>query len=194
MHLKNENSADTSNFLDECLTKYGNANPWKYCCEVFDLLTIAAVCIRCYGILNYILFSLLMTILFKLIDEKILCVHGGLSPAINTLDQIRTIDRQQEIPHKGNLNFSLTMCNRLLLKKYMILLVLCVCNTGAFCDLVWSDPEEVDVWTVSPRGAGWLFGANITHLFMELNDLTLICRAHQLVNEGTIEICIIILF
>lgn len=56
--------------------------------------------------------------------------------------------------------------------------------TGAFCDLVWSDPEDVDTWTVSPRGAGWLFGSKATHMFTEINDLKLICRAHQLVQEG----------
>lgn len=56
----------------------------------------------------------------QLIDEKILCVHGGLSPEIRTIDQIRTLERNQEIPHKG-----------------------------AFCDLVWSDPEDVDTWSVS---------------------------------------------
>lgn len=63
-----------------------------------------------------------------------MCVHGGLSPDIKTLDQIRTIERNQEIPHKG-----------------------------AFCDLVWSDPEDVDTWAISPRGAGWLFGAKVTN-------------------------------
>lgn len=61
-------------------------------------------------------------------------MHGGLSPDIKTLDQIRTIERNQEIPHKG-----------------------------AFCDLVWSDPEDVDTWAISPRGAGWLFGAKVTN-------------------------------
>lgn len=93
--------------------------------------------------------------LLQLVDEDILCVHGGLSPEIKTLDQIRTIERNQEIPHKG-----------------------------AFCDLVWSDPEDLDTWAESPRGAGWLFGSLVTNDFMEINKLELICRAHQLVNEG----------
>ena len=68
-------------------------------------------------------------------------MHGGLSPDIKTLDQIRTIERNQEIPHKG-----------------------------AFCDLVWSDPEDVDTWAISPRGAGWLFGAKVTN---EVNAMNL---------------------
>lgn len=29
-------------------------------------------------------------------------------------------------------------------------------------DLMWSDPEDIDTWAVSPRGAGWLFGGNVT--------------------------------
>ncbi|GJQ12869.1 hypothetical protein GpartN1_g4660.t1 [Galdieria partita] len=119
-------------FYDECQRKYGNANAWKYCCEVFDYLTIAA-----------------------LIDGEILCVHGGLSPDIRTLDQIRTVDRRQEIPHEG-----------------------------AFCDLMWSDPEDIETWAVSPRGAGWLFGSKVTAEFNHINKLSLICRAHQLVQEG----------
>lgn len=119
-------------FYDECQRKYGNANAWRYCTEVFDFLTLSA-----------------------LIDGRILCVHGGLSPDLRTLDQIRVIDRLCEIPHEG-----------------------------PFCDLMWSDPEEIDTWAVSPRGAGWLFGARVASEFNQINGLELICRAHQLVQEG----------
>lgn len=35
-------------------------------------------------------------------------------------------------------------------------------HEGAFCDLMWSDPEEIETWQVSPRGAGWIFGSKAT--------------------------------
>lgn len=88
-------------------------------------------------------------------NGRVLCVHGGLSPDIRTIDQIRTIPRNQEIPHEG-----------------------------AFCDLMWSDPDDIETWQVSPRGAGWLFGSKVTHEFVRVNDLELVARAHQLVQEG----------
>jgi len=119
-------------FYDECLRKYGSVNVWRYCTEIFDYLSLAA-----------------------LIEDRVLCVHGGLSPSINTLDQIRTIDRKQEVPHDG-----------------------------AMCDLLWSDPEDITGWALSPRGAGFLFGGNIVKQFNHANNLELICRAHQLVMEG----------
>lgn len=59
------------------------------------------------------------------VDGSVLCVHGGLSPDVRTLDQVRMIDRVCEIPHEG-----------------------------PFCDLMWSDPEDIESWAVSPRGAG----------------------------------------
>ena len=60
---------------------------------------------------------------------------------------------------------------------------------GAFCDLVWSDPDDrVEAWAVSPRGAGWLFGSKVTNDFMHRNNLKLICRAHQLVHEGKYKV------
>ena len=119
-------------FYEECNQKYGNASVWKACCQVFDFLILGAV-----------------------VDGRVLCVHGGLSPEIRTLDQIRVIARAQEIPHEG-----------------------------AFCDLVWSDPEEVGTWAVSPRGAGWLFGDKVAREFCHVNGLQYCARAHQLVNEG----------
>ncbi|OJD10553.1 serine/threonine-protein phosphatase [Blastomyces percursus] len=119
-------------FYEECFQKYGNASVWKACCQVFDFMTLGAI-----------------------VDGKVLCVHGGLSPEIRTLDQVRVVARAQEIPHEG-----------------------------AFCDLVWSDPDDVETWAVSPRGAGWLFGDKVAEEFCQVNGLTLIARAHQLVNEG----------
>lgn len=122
-------------FYDECLRKYGNASVWRYCVSTFDAFGLAAI-----------------------IDESVLCLHGGLSPDIRTLDQIRAIDRNQEIPHEG-----------------------------AFCDIVWSDPEDFHdktTWQLSPRGAGYLFGKRVTDEFHHINNLQLIARAHQLVMEG----------
>ena len=119
-------------FYDECLRKYGSVNVWRYCTEVFDYLSLAAI-----------------------IDNKIFCVHGGLSPSISTLDEIRAIDRKQEVPHDG-----------------------------AMCDLMWSDPDDIPGWMVSPRGAGYLFGGEIVEKFNRENTIELICRAHQLVMEG----------
>lgn len=119
-------------FYDECLRKYGSPNVWRYCTEIFDYISLSA-----------------------LIDDEIFCVHGGLSPAINTLDEIRLIDRKQEVPHDG-----------------------------AMCDLMWSDPEEIEGWNLSPRGAGYLFGGNVVEQFNHTNGLKMIARAHQLVMEG----------
>ena len=65
-------------FYDECQRKYGSVNVWKYCTEVFDFLSLSAI-----------------------VDDQVFCVHGGLSPSVNTLDQVRTIDRKQEVPHDG---------------------------------------------------------------------------------------------
>lgn len=119
-------------FHDECLRKYGSVNVWRYCTDIFDYLSLAA-----------------------LIEGRIFCVHGGLSPSITTLDDINNIDRKQEVPHDGPM-----------------------------CDLMWSDPEEVEGWGLSPRGAGYLFGADIAKKFNQENRIELIARAHQLVMEG----------
>lgn len=52
-------------------------------------------------------------------------------------------------------------------------------------DLLWSDPEEDIVgWGLSPRGAGYLFGYDITELFRQTNGLKFVARAHQMVMDG----------
>ncbi len=71
------------------------------------------------------------------------------------MDKIRLLDRKQEVPHEG-----------------------------AMCDLLWSDPDDIEGWGLSPRGAGFLFGSDIVTHFNRNNDLSLIARAHQLVMEG----------
>jgi len=89
-------------FYDECLRKYGNANVWKLFTDLFDCLPLGA-----------------------LVDSQIFCVHGGLSPSVDSLDQVQQLPRE-EVPHEGPM-----------------------------CDLLWSDPDERSGWGVSPRGAGY---------------------------------------
>lgn len=123
-------------FYDEVLQKYGSPLVWRACCSVFDYLNLSAI-----------------------IDGRVFAVHGGLSPSIETLDQIRLLVRTD--PDGQQL------------------------QTGGMSDLLWSDPDEqVTSWGVSPRGAGFLFGSSVTEAFLHKNDLTYITRAHQLVMEG----------
>jgi len=119
-------------FYDQCLKYYGSPNVWKYFTDLFDFLPLTI-----------------------LIDSKIFCVHGGLSPSIDSLDHIRNLDRFHEVPHEGPI-----------------------------CDLIWSDPDDRVGWGISPRGAGYTFGEDITARWNLANGLTLTVRAHQLVMEG----------
>jgi len=93
--------------------------------------------------------------LSALIEGQIFCPHAGLSPSIETLDHVRQLDRVQEVPHEGPM-----------------------------CDLLWSDPDERCGWGISPRGAGYTFGQDISEQFNHKNGLNLIARAHQLIMEG----------
>lgn len=119
-------------FYDEVLRKFGDPAVWRYCVELFDYLPLAAT-----------------------VNETTFCVHGGLSPQISSLDEIRCLDRKQEVPHEGPM-----------------------------CDLLWSDPEEMQGWGSSPRGAGFLFGGDVLKSFSHNNGLNFTARAHQLVMEG----------
>ena len=56
-------------------------------------------------------------------------------------------------------------------------------SQGPMCDLLWSDPDDRGGWGISPRGAGYTFGQDISETFNHSNALTLVTRAHQLVME-----------
>ncbi|XP_044500757.1 serine/threonine-protein phosphatase PP1-like isoform X2 [Mangifera indica] len=119
-------------FYDECKRRF-NVRLWKIFTDCFNCLPVAA-----------------------LIDEKILCMHGGLSPELQNLDQIGQITRPTEIPENGLL-----------------------------CDLLWSDPNgNIEGWADSDRGVSCIFGPDIVADFLEKNDLDLICRGHQVVEDG----------
>jgi len=119
-------------FYDECLRKYGNSNVWKHFTDAFDYLPLTAT-----------------------VENKIFCLHGGLSPTIDSLDHIKQLERNQEVP-----------------------------TDGPMCDLLWSDPQEAQGWVLSFRGAGYNFGPDISEQFNNHNNLKKIARAHQLVLEG----------
>lgn len=119
-------------FYDECKRRF-NVRLWKIFTDCFNSLPVAA-----------------------LIDEKILCMHGGLSPELENLDQIREIQRPTEIP-----------------------------DTGLLCDLLWSDPDNaIEGWGDNDRGCSYTFGPDKVAEFLDKNDLDLICRGHQVVEDG----------
>ena len=119
-------------FYDECRRRY-SIKLWKVFSDVFNCLPVAA-----------------------LIDEKIFCMHGGLSPELRNLDQIKNIMRPTDVP-----------------------------DTGLLCDLLWSDPERgVEEYGDNDRGVSFTFGENVVKKFNAKHDLDLICRAHQVVEDG----------
>ncbi|EXB86901.1 Serine/threonine-protein phosphatase PP2A-3 catalytic subunit [Morus notabilis] len=146
-------------FYDECLRKYGNANVWKIFTDLFDYFPLTALLIHHDGEKIKTKSRSLMKAdpngKLCRVESEIFCLHGGLSPSIETLDSIRNFDRVQEVPHEGPM-----------------------------CDLLWSDPDDRCGWGISPRGAGYTFGQDISEQFNHTNNLKLIARAHQLVMDG----------
>lgn len=119
-------------FYDECKRRY-NIKLWKTFTDCFNCLPVAA-----------------------LVDEKIFCMHGGLSPELNSLELIHRIYRPIEVP-----------------------------DTGLLCDLLWSDPDQnTQNWGESERGVSFTFGADVVTMFLKKHDMDLICRAHQVVEDG----------
>ncbi|PAN35677.1 hypothetical protein PAHAL_6G226100 [Panicum hallii] len=119
-------------FYDECKRRF-SVRLWKLFTDCFNCLPVAAV-----------------------IDDKILCMHGGLSPDLDSLSRIREIQRPVDVPDQGLL-----------------------------CDLLWSDPDrESSGWGDNDRGVSFTFGADKVAEFLNKHDLDLICRAHQVVEDG----------
>jgi len=91
-----------------------------------------------------------------LIAERIFCCHGGLSPELKTFDQIKRFVRPTEVP-----------------------------DSGLLCDLLWSDPEKITTgWGENDRGVSYTFGPDVVTKFLTRHELNLICRAHQVVEDG----------
>ena len=119
-------------FYDECKRRY-NIRLWKSFTDLFNYLPVAA-----------------------LIDDKILCMHGGLSPDLKSIQNIQDISRPTDIPDQGLL-----------------------------CDLLWSDPDKEAVdYDENDRGVSVIFGEKVVTDFNKKNDLDLIIRAHQVVDDG----------
>ena len=91
------------------------------------------------------------------IDDKIFLVHGGLSPNLEVLGQLNQLKRPTDVPEKGLL-----------------------------CDLLWSDPESTKTnWNENERGVSYTFNEKALTQFLEKNELDLVYRAHQVVEEGS---------
>ncbi|KAH9944349.1 phosphoprotein phosphatase PPZ [Epithele typhae] len=119
-------------FYDECKRRC-NLKTWKTFIDVFNCLPIAAI-----------------------VASKIFCVHGGLSPSLHSMEEIKRIQRPTDVPDYGLLN-----------------------------DLLWSDPSDTAVdWEDNERGVSYCFGKAVINDFLLRYDMDLICRAHMVVEDG----------
>jgi serine/threonine-protein phosphatase PP1 catalytic subunit len=99
------------------------------------------------------------------ISNKILCMHGGLSPELKNLNQISKLSRPTGIP-----------------------------ESGVLCDLLWSDPATGNSpfilnivpkrWGDNDRGVSYVFSDRVVAEFLEKHDLDLIIRGHQVMEDG----------
>lgn len=134
--LRGNHESETINriygFFEECKRRY-DITLWKKFTFLFNNFPIAA-----------------------LVEDKILCMHGGLSPELIDLNEIKEIKRPTDVP-----------------------------DNGMVCDLLWADPDkEVTGWGENERGVSYTFGADIVKTFCQKQGIELICRGHQVVEDG----------
>ncbi|KAL3448260.1 Serine/threonine-protein phosphatase alpha-2 isoform [Aspergillus insuetus] len=121
-----------SQFYSEC----------KYRCKVNVWKTFRTV-VNCFPIV-------------ATVSGKFFCVHGGLSPSLTSLDDIRAIARPTDVD-----------------------------DTGLLTDLLWSDPADVEEdWTENDRGVSYYFNKRVTRSFLQHTGFEIICRGHKVVDEG----------
>lgn len=119
-------------FYDECKRRF-TVKMWKTFCDLFNCLPLAAV-----------------------VAQRIFCCHGGISPHMESFDQIREIARPSDVP-----------------------------DIGLMADLLWADPTaEVSEWGENERGVSYVFGVAPVKRFLRKHGLDLVCRAHQVVEDG----------
>nr|DAA06412.1 TPA_inf: protein phosphatase catalytic subunit 2 [Drosophila yakuba] len=119
-------------FYDECKRRY-TIKLWRTFVDCYSCMPVSAI-----------------------VDEKIFCCHGGLSPDLLNMNQIGQLARPCDVPDKGLL-----------------------------CDLLWSDPDpKIMGWSDNDRGVSVTFGADIVGKFVHRHKFDLICRAHQVVEDG----------
>ena len=135
--LRGNHETDAMNqlygFCDECTRRYSLFLYYRFS-ECFKCLPICAV-----------------------VGTRVLCMHGGLSPHITSLEDIAEVERPCEVP-----------------------------DEGLVCDLLWSDPkrDQEQPWEPNERCISYTFSEAVVKDFLEKFDLDLICRAHQVVDDG----------
>ena len=96
-------------------------------------------------------------------------MHGGLSPDLQSMEQIRRVMRPTDVPDTGALYI---LQSSLLLTWEWV--------SGLLCDLLWSDPDkDITGWSENDRGVSFTFGPDVVSRFLQKHDMDLICRAHQ---------------
>jgi len=123
----------TYGFFDECKRRY-NVRLWRVIVDAFNCMPCAAV-----------------------IDEKIFCCHGGLSPELVSMGQIQRLKRPCDVT-----------------------------DSGLLCDLLWADPDDaVRGWAENAqRQVSYTFGEGALNDFLKRHDFDLLVRAHQVVEDG----------